>query len=81
MNGSEELETLVRECLKKGRHRLGETRCAALREALDRGDLPMVHDLLVASMIEQQGIGYTAHMLREIDRFAESSPPPRRVLH
>lgn len=77
----ESIRRMVKDCLESGRHHLDPNRSDALMEALDRCDLPAVHDLLVGGMIELKGVSYTMGVLQEIDEQVEHETPVRRVLH
>ena len=81
MDDFESIRRMVKDCLDNGRHHLDSHRIDALRDALDRCDLPAIHDLLVGGMIELKGISYTMGVLRNIDEEFEDSPPVRRIVH
>ena len=81
MDDFESIRRMVDDCLDNGRHHLDSHRTDALRDALDRCDLPAIHDLLVGGMIELKGISYTMGVLRDIDEEFVDSPPVRRIVH
>ena len=53
----------VRNAVAGGRSYMDSRICAALLEAANRGDLPAIHDLLVANMIELRGLSFTCRPL------------------
>ena len=67
MNEIDDIRQMVRTTVEAGREYMDSRTCTALLEAANRGDLPAVHDLLVANMIALRGASFTCSLLQDID--------------
>jgi hypothetical protein len=81
VNEIDDICRMVRKTVAAGREYMDSRTCTALLEAANRGDLPAVHDLLVANMIKLRGASFTCSLLQDIDQKCASAEPRAGYQH